>query len=202
MKTTFVHYVLCLGAFLATAELMSTQVRGVVFVDAETVFSASRDATVRLWKLLSPKPPSYDCTLISHGSAFVNSIAFIPPSSEFPEGLVISGGKDMIIEVKKPTKTSQEHSDALLLGHSHNVCALDVDEDGRTIVSGSWDAEARIWEVGKWETSAVLQGHNGSVWAVLMYDHNTVLTGANYLIPNQILIKRLLLTQIASRLRG
>lgn len=63
-----------------------------------------------------------------------------------------------------------------MLGHSHNVCALDVDPAGIFIVSGSWDADARIWPVGKWECSAVLGGHEGSVWAVLAYDSDTVIT--------------------------
>ena len=57
------------------------------------------------------------------------------------------------------------------------MCALDVSEDGRTIVSGAWDCEARIWEVGKWESAAVLEGHEASVWAVLAYDKETVITG-------------------------
>lgn len=148
-----------------------------MFPNAKAIFSASRDATVRSWKLLSSSPPNFDPTLVSHGSAFVNCIAYVPPSSEYPEGLVISGGKDMIIEAKQPTRAPQDHADALLLGHSHNVCTLDVSEDGRTIVSGGWDAEARVWQVGKWETTAILKEHSGSVWAVLAYDQDTIITG-------------------------
>lgn len=50
------------------------------------------------------------------------------------------------------------------------------------IVSGSWDTEARIWQVGKWDASdsVVLQGHEGSVWAVLAYDKENILTGSWY----------------------
>lgn len=53
---------------------------------------------------------------------------------------------------------------------------MDVDPAGRFIISGSWDAEARIWPLGKWECESVLRGHEGSVWAVLAIDSETVIT--------------------------
>jgi phospholipase A-2-activating protein len=89
----------------------------------------------------------------------------------------VSGGKDQIIDVRRPSKNLDDDADALLIGHGNNVCALDVSEDGRYIVSGSWDMEARLWEVGKWGESTVLQGHTASVWAVLAYDSDTIITG-------------------------
>jgi phospholipase A-2-activating protein len=92
---------------------------------------------------------------------------------------VVAGGRDAIIEVRDPGKL-QENADALLLGHAGNVCTLDVSEDGGMIVSGSWDTEARVWQVGKWETSTALQGHTASVWAVSVYDKETILTGKSY----------------------
>ena len=45
------------------------------------------------------------------------------------------------------------------------------------MVSGSWDGSARVWKVGKWECEALLEGHQGSVWAVLAYDEETIITG-------------------------
>lgn len=134
------------------------------------VVSASRDASVRVWKL-----PSHDCTIAARSTTFVNSLAFVPPSSDYPHGLIVSGGKDSIIDVRQPTSTLQDNAEALLLGHGHNICALDVND--RTIVSGSWDQEARIWTLGNWEDSVVLRGHQGSVWAVLAYDHKIIITG-------------------------
>lgn len=168
-----------MGDFKLSAQLQGHEddVRSVAFPDPSFVLSASRDATVRVWKLLSNSPPTYDCTLASHGTAFVNSVAYAPPSQNFPDGLIVAGGKDTIIEVRQPSKTPQDNAEALLLGHQSNVCVLDVSEDGRTIVSGSWDTEARIWEIGNWEASTVLRGHTASVWAVLAYDRKIVITG-------------------------
>jgi phospholipase A-2-activating protein len=132
---------------------------------------------VRVWAQQSSNPPAWDSTIKTHGKEFVNSLAVVPPSSEFPEGLIVSGGKDQIIDVRQPGKGLDDDADALLIGHGNNVCALDVSQDGKYIVSGSWDMEARLWEVGKWGDSTLLQGHTASVWAVLAYDSNTIITG-------------------------
>lgn len=147
------------------------------FPSPKSVLSASRDATVRVWKLTSIPPPTYDSTIISHGGAFVNSLTYLPPISEFPEGLIFSGGQDSIIEARQPGKSSGDDADAMLLGHMHNVCSLDTSPEGGWIVSGGWDSTARIWKVGKWEAEVVLDGHQGSVWTVLAYDKDTVITG-------------------------
>lgn len=89
----------------------------------------------------------------------------------------MSGGKESIIEVRQPGKPPEENAEALLLGHASNVCALDVSSEGGWVVSGSWDASARVWRVGKWECDALLEGHEGSVWDVLAYDRDTIITG-------------------------
>ena len=152
------------------------------FPNPNTVLSASRDATVRLWKLVSTPPPMYDYTIAVHGQAFINSLTYLPPTAEIPNGLVISGGQDNIIEARQLGKSADDNADAMLLGHTHNICALDVSPDGDWIVSGSWDSTARLWKVGKWEGEVVLKGHEASVWAVLAYDKNTVITGMTVIL--------------------
>ncbi|KAH7551237.1 hypothetical protein BM1_10111 [Bipolaris maydis] len=161
----------------ATLRGHEDDVRSVAFASPASIFSASRDFTVRAWTQQSANPPVWDSSIKTHGKEFVNSLAIVPPSSSFPDGLVVSGGKDQIIDVRSPAKTLDSDADALLIGHGNNVCALDVSKDGRYIVSGGWDMEARLWEVGKWGESTVLQGHTASVWAVLAFDENTIITG-------------------------
>lgn len=153
------------------------QVRGVSFPHPTFILSASRDSTVRLWKLLSSNPPKYECSISSHGSAFINAVTYLTPTKDYSEGLIISGGKDTIIEVRQPGRPPEENAEVLLLGHSHNVCALDASPDGDFVVSGSWDGSARVWKVGKWECEALLEGHDGSVWTVLAYDRKFIITG-------------------------
>ncbi|KAL8972956.1 MAG: hypothetical protein Q9183_000257 [Haloplaca sp. 2 TL-2023] len=168
-----------MAAFQLSASLEEHEddVRGVAFPSPKCVLTASRDATVRVWKLLEQSPPQYDCSISSHGSSFINAVAYCNPTKGFPDGLIVSGGKDTVIEVREPGREPDSNAEALLLGHAHNVCALDVDSDSTYVVSGSWDSSARVWKVGKWECDAVLEGHQGSVWAVLAYNHDNIITG-------------------------
>ena len=151
-------------------------VRGVAYPDQSLILSASRDATVRIWRLLSSTPPKYDPFISSHVQSFVNAISFLPPNSDHPEGLIFSGGKDTIIDVRQPNKAPEADAERLLLGHAHNICALDVSPDGQYLVSGSWDGTARVWSLSNWETISVLEGHQGSVWAVLAFSPKIIIT--------------------------
>ncbi|MCJ1252135.1 hypothetical protein MMC30_009373 [Trapelia coarctata] len=161
----------------ASLEGHADDVRAVAFPNPDLILSASRDATVRIWKLLSPSPPHFDYSISSHGTAFINAVAYVPPTADYPEGLVLSGGKDTIIEVRQPGKPPEDNAERLLMGHAHNICALDASSDGSWAVSGSWDASARVWNMKNWECEAVLEEHEGSVWAVLAYDKETIITG-------------------------
>lgn len=166
--------------FKLSAQLVGheSDVRAVSFPSPDVVLSASRDCTLRVWRRAQATPPSFDATLLSRGSEYINSVSFLPPSKDRPDGLVISGGKDTIIEVKAPSATSADNAERLLVGHAHNVCTLDVAPDGTYIVSGGWDGQARVWNPTKWETELMLSGHEGmAVWNVVAFDEHTVVTG-------------------------
>lgn len=152
-------------------------VRDVLFPSPDLVLSASRDHTVRAWKLTSASPPTFEASVTNQGSEFINSLTYLPPSSEYPQGLVVSAGTDSIIDVRTSAATPADNAERLLIGHSRNVCALAVLPGGQYIVSGSWDHSARIWSVAKWETEVILVDHDGAVWDVLPLDGNTVVTG-------------------------
>lgn len=154
----------------------TSQVRSLAFPTPKAVISASRDGTVRVWSLLADNPPVYDAKISSHSTRFVNSVAYLPPSQQYPEGLVLSGGKDLVIDARPPSKAPEENAEGLWIGHGDNVCALDVDPASKFVVSGSWDNDARIWTVGKWEESAATLHHEGNVWAVLAFDSETIVT--------------------------
>ena len=134
---------------------------------------------MRRWVLKSPSPPVYEDSILLNDTAFINSIAFIPPSADYPEGLAVSGGKEAIIQVRNPERPPESDPERMLLGHQSNVCALDTCADPKKpyVVSGSWDSSAMLWDVDKGESTATLEGHSGSVWAVLAYDHERVITG-------------------------
>lgn len=54
------------------------------------------------------------------------------------EGYVVTGGQDTVINIFKLGDTTKENPDLTLIGHTENVCALDVSL-GNNIISGSWD---------------------------------------------------------------
>lgn len=154
------------------------QVRAVSFPSPDFALSASRDCTVRIWRRTQTSPPAFEGTLVSRGSEYVNTVAFFPPNQEHPNGLVVSGGKDTIIEVKSPNSLATDNAERLLIGHAHNVCTLDVSPKGTYLVSGGWDGQARVWDLSKWETQLMLGGHEGmAVWSVVALDETTVVTG-------------------------
>ncbi|SPJ73502.1 related to phospholipase a-2-activating protein [Fusarium torulosum] len=166
--------------FKLSAQLVGheSDVRAASFPSPDTVLTASRDCSVRIWRRTQTSPPNFDATLLSRGSEYVNSLSFFPPSSDHPDGYVVSGGKDTIIEVKSPKATSSDNAERLLVGHAHNVCTIDVSPNGTYLVSGGWDGQARVWSPQKWETELSLSGHESmAVWSVVALDDHTVVTG-------------------------
>ncbi|KAL1841072.1 hypothetical protein VTJ49DRAFT_7456 [Mycothermus thermophilus] len=159
---------------------LSAQLKGHDADATNTVLSSSRDQTVRLWRKTTEKPPVFDATITSQGHGYINSLTFFPPSKSWPEGLIISGGQESIIEAKRPSLTTTDNADRLLIGHGHNVCALDVSPGGSYVVSGGWDGKALVWDTETWQIKAQLlhQGEVRSVWAVLAVDENIILTGS------------------------
>lgn len=164
----------------AVLEGHGSDVRSVAFPDPTAVLTASRDGTTRLWKLTSPTPPTFDYSEMSTGATFKTCITDLPPSKDYPEGLVISAGQDTIIEARRPGTTSGDNAEAMMVGHSNQVCSLDVVPGGEYIISGSWDNTAKVWKAGKWEPVLDLQGHKAAVWAVLAFDLKTIITGMSW----------------------
>ena len=107
-------------------------------------------------------------------------MAVVSPSKTYPDGLIASAGKDTIIDVRQPGKAPDQNAERLLLGHAHNVCTLDSTPDGQTIISGGWDKQARVWDIERGESVAELKGHEASVWAVLAFDQDHIITGKRH----------------------
>ncbi|GAA5989155.1 hypothetical protein JCM10908_001187 [Rhodotorula pacifica] len=139
--------------------------------------SASRDGSARLWKHTDASGGSLArcqaCEWTEGHEGFVNSVAFVPPIEGAGEGYIATAGADSLIQLydlSSPTCATQPTY--TLLGHAHNVCALDISADGRQIASASWDMTARVWtwvggEEG-WSCTSVLVDHKAAVWDVLL----------------------------------
>ncbi|CAG8607111.1 16751_t:CDS:10 [Funneliformis mosseae] len=111
----------------------------------DLIISASRDKTVRSW--------------------------FRTGANSFNESKI--GSSDKIINVFDLDDVQDPIYS--LIGHSDNVCALDITPSGH-IVSGSWDKTAKIWK--NWQEAFTLNGHSHAVWAVLAVDDDLIFTGS------------------------
>ncbi|GAA6006441.1 hypothetical protein JCM11491_004961 [Sporobolomyces phaffii] len=162
------------------------------------LFSSSRDGTARSW-VSTAEGGARETTSggegwtegLSFGGAqghegFVNAVEWLPATAGHDSGFLLTAGQDKLIyawplpapEAQIPSISASLAPSHTLVGHDANVCALHVSDDGRTIVSGSWDKTAKVWK--DFKLAYTLEGHEQSVWAVLVLEgeEDLVLTGA------------------------
>src|SRR5436309_969839 len=64
-------------------------------------------------------------------------------------------------------------------GHTQGVMGVAISGDGKTVVTGSYDKTAILWEAASGKKLQTFQGHNGFVTSVAISgDGKFVLTGA------------------------
>lgn len=157
-------------------------VRDVKTVLETMIVSGLRDATVRIWQQVG------DTAGWSQSSGSNSLIAFNSPSGSFvnavgsvntPEGLLVAGaGKDGIIYLCEAAASDRKPGDDFgklqLVGHEGNICSLDAKDN--EIISSSWDATAKVWDLNSCSIKYDLRGHESSVWDAKILDENTYLT--------------------------
>ncbi len=89
-------------------------------------------------------------------------------------GALISGGSDdavrawnLAVHPRRPDP-----------GHTMTVVGVDVTADGSAAVSAGYDQEARRWDVASGQTTAVLRGHRGRIWAARFLPDGRIVTGS------------------------
>ncbi|KAF8315146.1 phospholipase A-2-activating protein [Clavulina sp. PMI_390] len=158
----------------ATLTGHTSDVRGVKAPTPNLVLSGSRDTKAIAWTREASSSHFNPSPLFQAGSRYVNAVTYLGPTSDSPDGFIVAGGQDTLINIF-PVGSTQTEPSHTLLGHSENVCALDATAGG-TIISGSWDKTARVWK--NFDTKYVLKGHTQAVWAVVAIDDEQFLTGS------------------------
>lgn len=157
----------------ATLKAHSSDVRAVVAPSNDLILSSSRDSTAISWIKASDSSFSPAHTFRA-GPRYINAVAYLKPTPEAPQGYIVTGGQDSVINIWDIGQ-SQEEPLCSLLGHSDNVCSLHVSGDG-SIISGSWDKTAKVWT--NFQLVSDLVGHTQSVWAVVSIEGDQYLTGS------------------------
>jgi WD40 repeat protein len=99
--------------------------------------------------------------VISAGEdGFVRVWRFSPQTGAATADLVQrwSLGSVQQIQTIAPQLTKKEHA--------HNVIAIDFSPDGKSLVTGSRDDTAKLWDVAERRVRATLEGHRASVYSV------------------------------------
>ena len=107
------------------------RIRDLIFTDDSTIVSCSDDLTVQVSDLVSSSSKQ-----LLKVSAKLHSIA------DLGGGQLAVGASDNMIRIASIT---QMREIGFLKGHTGTVCALEV--DGKTLISGSFDTQIRIWTI-------------------------------------------------------
>lgn len=147
--------------------------RGICICDNVGIATSSRDRTIRFWTLDQSNNRDYALSKILLGhTSFVGPLAWIPPSDEFPEGGLVSGGMDTLVFVWNLATGEKEH---VLKGHQLQVTGVFL--DGSDIVSTSVDCTLRRWKKG--QLVEVWEAHKAAVQAVIKLPSGELVTGSS-----------------------
>jgi WD40 repeat protein/tRNA A-37 threonylcarbamoyl transferase component Bud32 len=115
--------------------------------DGQTVLAGSKDGKAQFWEAAAGRPLG---PLLNHGGE-VLAVAFSPDGES-----VVTVGADGVVKLwkvstRKPflhkykEKTSPQALASLV--HHDKIKAVAFSPDGQTLLTGSWDQTARLWEV-------------------------------------------------------
>ncbi|GMP38057.1 hypothetical protein CsSME_00009465 [Camellia sinensis var. sinensis] len=147
-------------------------VRGICVCGSVGIATSSRDRTVRFWSL-DPSNGNFTTSklLLGHTS-FVGPLAWVPPNEEFPEGGIVSGGRDTLVLV-----WDLRTGEAAQTLKAHQLQVTGIALDGSDIVSASMDCTLRRWRKGQpiesWEA------HKAAIQAVIKLVSGELVTGSS-----------------------
>lgn len=109
---------------------------------------------------------------------FVGSVLYLEPSSQYPDGLVITGGYDKVIHVYKPGEPFPTFT--FKGEHTNTICALTKGHEPNSFLSSSWDNSARYWNLTTSTSKSLVtfNGHQAAVWHVKQLSNGQIATAS------------------------
>ena len=173
------------GQHIVTLRGYTSTVTSLAFSPDGATLASGSYKRIRLW---DPRTARHKATLTGH-TAQVTSLAFSPDSNT-----LTSGSYDRTIRLWKqegidtdpdPGSFTQFQIDfqitgrATLKGHTSTVTSIAFSPDGNTLVSGSHDNTAQLWDMQTGRHKATLTRHTGWVTSVAFSpDGNTIASGS------------------------
>jgi WD40 repeat protein len=137
--------------------------------DGKRALSAGYDHEAALWDL--DKGERVAGFSFKGVARYLNAVAFSPNG----KWAVVAGEKTLYYLDATTGKVTRK-----MEGHRGWITCLAFSADGKQVISGSDDSEARLWDVANGKTLKVFRGHEGYVKAVsLRQDSRLVLTGGS-----------------------
>ncbi|KAG7888506.1 hypothetical protein KL905_003347 [Ogataea polymorpha] len=146
---------------LAILEAHQGPVEAVCFDEDDTVaYSASQDHTVRTWDLVTAR-----CIDTRHTNFALLSLVALPRV-----GLLATGSAARHINLHDPR--AEKVTTTQLVGHKNFVVSLATTDNEYTLVSGSHDGTAKIWDIRANKSIYTIDRESGDHAKVLAVDWN------------------------------
>jgi WD40 repeat protein len=125
--------------------------------NGKTILTGSLDGKVQLW---NGTPDGLPARTINHGKGVGRANEVSAVAISLGDKILASGGRDGLVRlwdlrtgeplrhINKKTQARKTHGDDYMapLGHRDKITTLAFSSDGQTILTGSWDRTARLWD--------------------------------------------------------
>ncbi|VDD74450.1 unnamed protein product [Mesocestoides corti] len=177
----------------------TSDVRSLCSPSAGVIVSASRDLSVRSWKLDEATPNAHQGKEYEKHENYVTTVIYAKPTEFFPRGLILTGSNDRLIRAftddqPEPIFILHGHTDT---GTGATIWAVlflptsQLHPDEYLVATGSSDSVVAIWRIpfdslnpgsASFESSKparILAGHTDCVRSLALLDSSRLISASN-----------------------
>ena len=148
-----------------------------VFSPSGTSLLANRRGQLLCWDLLDPSLSPTPIVIGDAESSVICSAVFAQDGRHLALGR--ADGTVQLFDThgfgSRRRFSLEDAPPRMLTGHLDRVVSMSFSPDGKTLVTGSWDATVRLWHAASGQEVAVLKAHHSKVEAVVFSSDGSVL---------------------------